>query len=236
MNENLSAATDYDFERHREDECEYLRTAAPKRLGELREILVGRETGMEDWYADLLWKVTQSVDRVCNDLLKATEDPDALPATAWNARNLTELWVWTRYCSASRDNSWQFHSDALRDYQGLCESLSKMCKLRGVDTDWDASARKKIAAFAEAKLGLQSVDSKFGRVAAAAKAVALDDWFGAANTFLSKFAHPTAVLVMLMHHKAAVRNMQTSCLIYGTFAARYCVIDLEQTILKIPLI
>jgi hypothetical protein len=228
----VTAINEYDFEQQRETECNYLRTAVPKRLAELSEIMIGPKGSMEDWYANLLVKILQSVGRVCRDLLKATEDPEAVPAAAWNARNLVELWVWIRYCSASRNNAWQFHGDALRDMHGLVDSWTQMCKQIGADYGLETTMRNTLADIAHTSLGLESIDASYARVKEAAKEVGLDGWYGPVNTFLSKFAHPTAGLVVgIMHQAESLRGLQTTCIIHGVFAARQCVIDLERIIL-----
>src|ERR1700675_961436 len=82
-----------------------LRTVLPKRLMDQYQVILSSLECLEDWYAALLLKMIDSVLRICGDLAVAIEQENALPATAWNARNLLELWIWTEYCSASRKNA-----------------------------------------------------------------------------------------------------------------------------------
>src|ERR1700730_8029192 len=141
-------------------------------------------------------KVLASVARVCCDLFQTTFQKEALPAAAWNARNMLALWVWIGYCSASQENSKRIHEEALRDALGLPDPLSEMSKLSGTENEFGESARKKIVDVAREKLGTESLDANFERVAAAAKQVDMDKIFRPHNIQLSKFAHPTAFLVI----------------------------------------
>jgi len=203
-------------------------------LQELRGGIDSSRDRLEAWRADLFIKMLLSVDRVCHDLLQTTEQ-EALPAAAWNARNLLELLVWIKYCSASRANAWRFHEDALRDALGLTESLSKMCELAGVKNEFEASARKKVDDLALEKLGVKSIDSNYERVSNAAKCVGLDDLYNAWNKHLSKFAHPTALLVIgIMHQTGNLGDFQSVCTTDGVYLAGQCVIALEQMIAAIP--
>ena len=173
----------------------------------------------------------QNVERVSRDLLETTEDDEALPATAWNSRNLAEIWIWIRYCAISREKAWTFHSDALRDMRGLADSLSKVSKFVGAPSSYEDSTKAKIAEVAKTQLGVETLDGDYERVSVAAKAVALDGWYGPVYKFLSKFAHPTAGLMIgTMHQAENLRELQSACLIHGTFAARQCLFDLEKII------
>lgn len=226
--------SEYDVEQEIEFNRTKLQTAIPQRLRELQEIIDGRKDHVESWYANLFVKILQSVDRVCQDLFKTTEQ-EALPAAAWNARNLLELWVWIKYCSASRDNARRFHEDALRDVQGLTDSLWKMRELIGGRDDVLDSARQRIRQVARSKLGVEVLDSDYLRVAEAARCVGLDKWYIPHNTYLSKFAHPTAGLVIgLMHQGEKLRGLQSICTTHGVYFAGQCVMALEQTALAIP--
>jgi hypothetical protein len=221
---------EYNIEVETQFSREKLAAAIPARLQELLETIYGRKCNVEEWYANLFTKITISVARICQDLLD-TMEKQALPAAAWNARNLLELWVWIKYCSASRTNAWQFHGDALRDMQGLTESLSKMHKTAGVKNEFEAGARQKLTEVAMANLGVNSLDSNFLRVGDAAKAIGLDTWYGPCNVFLSKYAHPTAGLVIgIMHQDEMIIKLQSACTTQGVFFAGQCVIALSEAI------
>src|SRR5208337_2235269 len=230
-----TAPKDYDVDAEIQFTREKLQTAIPNRLQELYDIITSckRKRTMEPWFADLVAKILLSVNRVCGDLLK-TIDQEAV-SCAWNSRNLLELWVWLKYCATPRENARRFHEDALRDMQGLTSALSKLHTLQGIPNEFEASARIKIAEAARDKLGLNSLDSDYTHVADAAKVVGLGDFFASNNRLLSKFAHPTAGLVLeIMHQSEAHRNLQASLTTSGLFFAGQCVIALEEIVLAIP--
>jgi hypothetical protein len=218
-------------------ECQHLQTAVPKELAELSNFLSARKRDFEEWYVDLLSKLMNGVGRVCRDLVRVMEDHEALPAAAWNARNLAELWVWTRYCTASRENARRFHSDALRDLQGLVDSWAEMSKLVGIHYErMERTIRTKLDEVAQTKLGLESIDANYARVANAARETGLL-WYIPVNKFLSKFAHPTAGLIVgMMHQREKLRDGQITCLVFGAYAARHSIIDLDRAIHGIPFV
>jgi len=226
--------TAYDVERETEFSREKLRIAIPNRLQELVHVVAARRNKVEVWYADLITKILQSVHRTCRDLLN-TIDQDGVAAAAWNARNLLELWIWIKYCASSQANARHFYEDALRDMQGLADSLSKLHELRGLPAQFGASTAQKIAEVASEKLGLSSIDGAFERVSDAAKAIGHEQWFSANNKLLSKFAHPTAGLVLgIMHQTEKHRHLQALLTTSGLYFAGQCVIALEEMILAMP--
>ena len=201
----------------------------PASLQVLCETLASCTERLENWHTALLLKIVTSIDRVCRDLLKTTEQ-EALTAAAWNARNLLELWVWTKYCCASRESARRFNEDCLRDCEGLTNSYFKICDLRGLDHELESAMREKIANAAHT-LGLDSIDASFLNVREAAKAVGLDGWFTPCNAFLSKFAHPTAFLVIgAMQHQDRLDELQVCLTAQGVFYGHKCVEALEQLI------
>jgi hypothetical protein len=217
-----------------------LGTEIPTKLMELSTILEGSTDRLEAWYVSLLLQVATSVFRVCRDLLKTDDDErlppgfGSLPAVAWNVRNLLELWVWTEYCCASRDNALRFHLDALRDAQGLTDSFSKISDLVGQGRELEPEMRKRIDIAAQS-VGLESVDAGFLNVADAAKAVGIDGWYSPCNKMLSKLAHPTALLITtVMQNAETSRQMQIVLKTEGAVFAHRCVAALEEMIRGIP--
>lgn len=226
---------DYNMEQELAFNREKLGTVVPNRLQGLLEVIQSRHCENDDWYANLSTKILVSVARVCRDLLQTTDQPEALPAAAWNARNLLELWIWIEFCSTSRENARRFHEDALRDALGLTESLRKMSELRGIQNEYLDSARQKLSDIALKEHGIESLDTNYARVASAAGTLGVSPWYEACNAHLSKFAHPTAVLVVgIMHQREGVTALQAACTTHGVFFAGQCVMALERMISKIP--
>lgn len=223
--------TEYDVERETEFARQQFRTTIPNKLNELLEKLDHSKGRVESWYADLVVKISLSIGRVCNDLLKTSEQ-DALPAAAWNARNLLELWVWTKYCSTSRNNAKRFHEDAVRDFMGLAAVHSRMCEVAGVYDALGAVGQDKLRKIAADQLGLATIDANYTRVSEAAKSLGMESLYAAHNQFLSKLAHPTAGLVVGIMHQSddSLRGLQASCTTMGLYYAGQCVIALEETV------
>lgn len=221
----------YDVERETDFNRLQLGTTIPDRLNSLLAEVDQSRGRIEDWYADLIVKVCLSLGRICIDLL-ATTKINALPSAAWNARNLLELWVWTKYCSV-RDNARGFHEDAVRDMKGLAAAHPKMCGAAGIQDEFGQAAQDKLSKLALDKLGLPSLDSNYTRVDEAAKAVGLENHYGPNYKFLSKLAHPTAGLVIgIMHQEESLRGLQRTCTTMGLYFAGQCVIALEETLTR----
>jgi hypothetical protein len=217
-----NTAEEVEFNRHK------LGIIISERLQKIGDALNRCGNRVEDWELALFAKLLQHTKRACRDLLETT-GKDALPAAAWNARNLLELWVWVEYCAKSVENARRFHDDALRDMVGLVDSLAALHGLRGMQNEFEALNRAKIKAVAIAELGVETIDSKFIRVEDAAKAVGLRDWYVACNKHLSKFAHPTAGLVIgIMHQENSLKDFQSVCTTQGLHFAGQCVMAFER--------
>jgi hypothetical protein len=116
---------EYDIEQETAANRNMLEKRIPATLNVIYQTLVENRQGFEPWRLALTVDLVQSVKRNCGELLE-TFGKDRLPASAWIARNLLELWVWVKYCSVSRENAWRFHEDALRDVKGLTELRKRL--------------------------------------------------------------------------------------------------------------
>jgi len=213
---------------------EKLRSTIPNRLVELLTVIDAKRDRIEKWYADLLIKMGNSVIRVCLDLSKGIDDEDGLPAAAWNARNLLELWVWLKYCSMSLGNARRFHEDAIRDLVGLVEAHARICSIIKIENEHYNANLSAIAELGSSQ-SIESVNANYLRVAQAADEFGLGDAYRAYNAHLSKFAHPTAGLVIgVMHQDDMVRHMQSNCTTMGLFYGGQCVIVLSEIVSKLP--
>lgn len=206
---------------------EQLGSKIPKELDRLIGVFDAAPSHVDKSYANLLLKLTNGVLKFSNDLF-LTFELDALPASAWNARNLLELWIWVKYCSTSPENARRFHEDALRDVRGLIDAHDSMCKHAGIANTTGDEARKRLDELALEKLGITSLDPAFERVSEAARGVGLGDQFNAWNKHLSKFAHPTAGLVIgVMHQDDICPHIQSNCTTMGLYFCGQCVIELR---------
>ena len=121
---------------------EQLQTVLPNRLFQQFQIIVSAKDRLEQWYWALLLMMLESIMRVCDDLGGTMDQENALPAASWNARNLLELWIWTEYCTASKENAWTFHGDALRDVAGNIKANADIFSSTGGDKSVGASSKE----------------------------------------------------------------------------------------------
>lgn len=126
-----------------------------------------------------------------------TADGD-ISALAWRARNLLELSVWATYCARSDENAARFFGDAGRDGLELLKSFGTWGEKKGQGDKWAAQveeAKVQLIASAEEK-GAGSLDGSYVKVRDAARDCGFLDHFAATYKFLSKFAHPTALVLL----------------------------------------
>lgn len=228
---------EYDIEKETAANRNMLEKRIPARVNAIRLALIeiDKRQAYELWRLALTVDLVESIDRNCQQLLETIEK-DRLPASAWIARNLLELWVWVKYCGISNENAWRFHEDALRDLKGLVEAHAKTCKVRGIVDETSAISAQRIQQVASDQLGLEEIDSKFLAVVEASRAPGVDlgDQFTPLHRWLSKFAHPTAGLVHgITHQSEACRQLQAVCTTQAVYFAAQSTISLG-TQLGIP--
>jgi hypothetical protein len=141
--------------------------------------------------SDVLGRLKIAVERELAELDQAYKERP-LSAVAWIARNLLELVVWVKYCSASDENANTFADDCARD---AVQAIDLPDGFSNDETFSHRDARASIIKKAK-EAGFETVDEGYTRVANAAKAVGLDEMFKHSNKLYSKFAHPTALMVM----------------------------------------
>ncbi|MBE0619152.1 MAG: hypothetical protein IH605_01025 [Burkholderiales bacterium] len=223
---------EYDIEKETAASRQMLEERIPARLNDIYRVLVKNLQGFEPWRLALAVDLVQSIERNCGELLE-TIGNDRLPAAAWIARNLLELWVWVKYCGVSRESAWKFHEDALRDAKGLTELHKQICDAMGIEDESSTIAAQLIADVASEKLGLEDINSNFLAVAKASKTPGVDlgSQFVALNKSLSKFAHPTAGLVHGITHQPEIcRHLQAICTTQGVYFAAQSTLAVEAQI------
>ncbi len=224
----------YDIEQETAASRQMLDARIPAKLKDVCRLLVEKQRGLEPWQWTLTFDFVRSVECNCRELLE-TIGRDRLPATAWIARNLLELLVWVKYCGLSREKAWRFHEDALRDGKGLMESYEKICEVAGIGNPTSIMTAQTIKDVSSEHLGLEDIDAKYLAVAAAAKVEGVDlgDQFAHFFRVISKFAHPTALLVHgIMHQPEICRNLQAICTTQGVYFAEQSTIAIEAQLRK----
>jgi hypothetical protein len=228
---NAGDPHDYDIDRETAASRNMLEKRIPSEVNKIKLALVdvNKRKAYEPWRLALTVDLVDAIERNCEQFLE-TMDKDRLPAAAWIARNLLELLVWVKYCGVSRENTWRFHEDALRDAKGMLEAHAKSCAAMGIENETAADAAQLLQQVALEKLGLEDIDADFLAVSTAAKAQGVDlgDRFAPLHRSLSKFAHPTAGLVHGITHQAeACRQLQAVFTTQGVYYAAQGTLALE---------
>jgi hypothetical protein len=130
-------------------------------------------------------------------LIYQTNQGSDVSCLAWRARNLIELCVWCRYCTKSRENARRFYGDAGRDQISMITAYKK--------NEATASETELLEALTQAEAdlkerasvdGVEVLDQSYLRVQDAAKECGLANHYQLFYKMASKFAHPTAMLIL----------------------------------------
>jgi hypothetical protein len=182
----------------------------------------------EIWYgelfADLCFRVFYEYSGL-KEVYAAPPPKDDLALLSWRARNLLELSVWATFCAKDRDNARQSFEDLGRDASNLLKAFETWGEATNQSPDWFQPGMDARDGLANAALvrGVASIDGKFTDVADAAGEIGIANHFRLMNKLLSKFAHPTAMLIL---GNSETRKMQkdsvfaNGCLFFvGAFTA-----------------
>jgi len=150
-----------------------------------------------------------------------------LDSVAQAARNLMELSIWTQYCKASEENAKRFFDDTARDVREMMEVLQKL--YTGVNKKPEKKIESILAAMENtaAKFKIEDYDEDYTRVSDAAKKVGKRDIHSRIYKVMSKFAHPTA-LVLNIHD--SLPDLIDSFYEAGATLANACLAETEKCI------
>jgi len=140
---------------------------------------------------DVLRRLRAAILRNVYQLDIASKALDGLQVS-WLTRNILELDVWSIFCCISEENSKTFVSDGARDAIGL---LNIPEHFRRVDTGKTFKKLRDSMIAAAKEGGIENPDATYTRVTDVASKVGVDD-FNKKYMILSKFAHPTALVVV----------------------------------------
>jgi hypothetical protein len=161
--------------------------------------LADNHKGHEAWQIEVLGALCFKNFSEYSALKKAYEDSGSEPSLlAWRARNLLEISVWSHYCAQNRDSARVFYVDAGRDVVGTYDAFTKWGKITSQDDEWLnplENAKQDISTRAVSK-GIESLDGSYKQVRDAALECEFGDDFNVSYKLLSKFAHPTSMLIM----------------------------------------
>ncbi|MEO5926556.1 MAG: hypothetical protein ABIR70_22250 [Bryobacteraceae bacterium] len=118
----------------------------------------------------------------------------AVNDTAWQARNLLELHIWTRYILVSEENAQRFYEDAWIDGNDLLASFS-----RHPGHETEIAEARKVSANSLPNLCFVDENDRFLRVGSVAKELGASSQFETLNKLYSKFVHVTSFAVLTRH-------------------------------------
>jgi hypothetical protein len=152
-------------------------------------------------------KLADAISYNVTELVKM-EDGTPLAIVAWHGRNLLELLIWTEYCIKSPENAARFAVDAIRDL----DDLMKLVTQDEIDAT-NPEDKRKFESFKSARASLTEEDvapedlsKRYTSVRTAADALGKLRNYERAMKVFSKWAHPTALAVMLDKSSADVLN------------------------------
>jgi hypothetical protein len=186
------------------------------------------KTKDEMWYGELFADLCFRVFHEYGALKEAYATPppkDDLALLSWRARNLLELSVWATFCAKDRTKARQFFEDLGKDANNLLKAFQTWGQATNQSPDWFQHGTEAHDGLANAALlrGIASIDGQFTKVTDAAGEIGIAHHFTMMNKLLSKFAHPTAMLILgnsearQMQKEAAFAN---GCLFFvGAFTA-----------------
>ncbi|OEJ69397.1 DUF5677 domain-containing protein [Magnetovibrio blakemorei] len=161
--------------------------------------LADNHNGHETWQIKVLRSLCFRNFSEYLALKKAYEDFGSEPSLlAWRARNLLEISVWSLYCARNRENTRIFFEDSGRDIIGIPNEFIKWGKITSKDDDWlkHIESVKQDISTRFASEGIESLDGSYKQVRSAASECGFEDGFNVFYKLFSKFAHPTAMLIM----------------------------------------
>ncbi len=178
-------------------------------------IVVGESQALRFSYANTLLCLSSEVMASFIHLIQACSQKQVQHA-AWAARNLLELSVWCGYCASSQSNAEGFYEDSLRDVSGILnrfEQLASLASTPPTDISVD-KLRTHLNAVAD-KAGIDDLADDYRRAHDAAKELGpeTEAAFKHLNVILSKFVHPTALVVNTVFDEERTTHLLEMC--YG---------------------
>lgn len=148
--------------------------------------------------------------------------------SALQCRNLAELAVWTEFCCTSQETADLFKQDAVRDAKGIIRALQQVFALGTQMPPEICLVENQRPAILAAFPDFDPLDTKFKRVSDAAREMNPlgGEVFAKLNTVLSKFIHPTALVVKSLIPPDSASEFAQALLILGTSLAMSVVTEI----------
>ena len=152
---------------------------------------------MELWFEDMLHHFAAELTFNHNRLFYTAHNWQNLPLIAFGARNMLELNVWIAYCAKSIGHAKQFYDDKFRDGIAFMNALKRLLhSANHLQSDLLISEGIKTINELANSVGAEAPDADYTKVVQAASELGVREYFISLNTILSKFAHPTSMVVL----------------------------------------
>jgi hypothetical protein len=185
-----------------------------------------KEVRFSDWRELQIRSFVEHTTLSAVDLQLAYQN-DRVSPVAQAMRSLMEIYIWTQYTRRSEENAKRFYQDAARDVRDTMEVLQKSYTKQN-----NAPEEKLVSTLDEmrsnfAKFNVEDYDEDFTRVSDAAKEIGKDHAHGPIYKVASKFAHPTALLLIM---EKPVPGLIDSFYQGGVDLALACLLEVENSI------
>jgi hypothetical protein len=169
----------------------------------LEEILKNAAPGNTKSYAKTLLALARET-MINYELAVQAHQAGQIRQMAGATRNLLELVTWSEYCAKSSDNAKRFHEDGLRDLLGALQVMENVAVLAPEVSSQDLATfktmmeefKRQISDIA-VRSGITKFDSSYKSVGKVARELGEEQAtaYRNVNVLLSKFVHPTALIV-----------------------------------------
>jgi hypothetical protein len=153
-----------------------------------------------EWYVQVLGGLLSQVFTEYIRLEQVYEEngDTNISTLAWHARNLLELWVWSLYSTTTRENARRLYEDSGRDIVGMSKAYRKHLEATAELNNLceQLSLTEESLRLRAASEGIDSLDGSYKRVDEAAKECGVGPHYSLFFKLASKFAHPTAMLML----------------------------------------
>lgn len=168
-------------------------------LNEKIRQLADNDNGYEAWQVQVVAALCAQNFSEYIALKKAYEETGSEPSLlAWRARNLLEISVWSIFCAKTKENARVFYEDAGRDVMGVYTAFTEWGKSTSQGNDWldpIENAKRNLSERALSE-GIESLEGRYKKVGRAAEECGIGQHFNLTYQKLSKFTHPTAMLIL----------------------------------------
>jgi hypothetical protein len=185
-----------------------------------------KEVRLSDWRERQLRSFVEHTTLYAVDLQLAYQN-DRVGPVAQAMRNLMEMYVWTQYTRRSEENANRFFQDAARDVRDTMEVLQKFYTKQNNAPEQQLEALLGEMKSNFAKFNVEDYEDNFTRVSDAAKEIGKDHAHGPIYKVASKFAHPTALLLIM---EKPVPGLIDSFYQGGVELALACLSEVESSI------